>query len=616
MPGTVFCLMSSQKETEQKLNYLDKHDAGSLSLDEGSRIAVIGGGPAGSFFSYFVLQMTGRTGTNLSVDIYERRDYTTFGPVGCNMCGGVVNESLVQSLAVEGIELPQDVVQRGIDSFLFHSSKESVALYAPFRQMRIGTVYRGAGPKGATDIKSRSFDGYLLELAVSCGARVVRERVTDIVWDQGKPQVKMNDKLSEPYDLLVGAIGVNTPSLELFEKLGINYERPDTRKTSNLEFKLGSATISRQIGNSMHAFLLDLPKLDFAAIIPKGDYITVCLIGDKVNAEFVDSFIKNPTVSTYLSENGQPRTAACRCAPLASLGNARHPFGDRVVLIGDSGMARLNKDGIGSAYRVAKMAAATSLFRGVSSDDFRKGYWPICRSISADNRFGRLIFAVVGIIKKSPLLTRAVMRMAGDEQRKAGTQRRMSMVLWDMFTGSSPYRDVFLRCLHPAFLGRLISNIVISIGVRSMPAAEASRKQEDIMDDRSMGRDFRPGDVIVKEGEIGDSMYVILSGQAEVLHLNDGKEIKLAVLNKGDIFGEMAIFQKERRSATVRALNNMRVMTVDKKIFLKRVHEDPSFVFAILQKMSQRIRNLNAELSKLVSDNAAPPVEQTDQSET
>ncbi|MFC1995247.1 hypothetical protein ACFLVK_02440, partial [Chloroflexota bacterium] len=43
----------------------------------------------------------------------------------------------------------------------------------------------------------------------------------------------------------------------------------------------------------------------------------------------------------------------------------------------------------------------------------------------------------------------------------------------------------------------------------------------------------------------------------------------------------MAIFQKERRSATVRALTDVRVLTVDKRIFLRRVHEDPSFVFGI-----------------------------------
>ena len=94
-------------------------------------------------------------------------------------------------------------------------------------------------------------------------------------------------------------------------------------------------------------------------------------------------------------------------------------------------------------------------------------------------------------------------------------------------------------------------------------------------------------------------MYVIQSGQAEVIHSKEGQEVRLAVLSEGDIFGEMAIFQKELRSATVRALTDVRVLTVDKRIFLRRVHEDPSFVFPILQKMSQRIRVLNEEMVRM-----------------
>jgi hypothetical protein len=55
-------------------------------------------------------------GIELEVDLYEPRDFSSPGPAGCNMCGEVISESLVQLLAAEGIELPPTVVQRGIDS--------------------------------------------------------------------------------------------------------------------------------------------------------------------------------------------------------------------------------------------------------------------------------------------------------------------------------------------------------------------------------------------------------------------------------------------------------------------------------------------------------------------
>ena len=80
-----------------------------LRLRSGSRVAVIGGGPAGSFFSYFLLQLAARTGIRIDLDLYEPRDFATPGPRGCNMCGGIVSESLVQSLATEGIHLPVEV---------------------------------------------------------------------------------------------------------------------------------------------------------------------------------------------------------------------------------------------------------------------------------------------------------------------------------------------------------------------------------------------------------------------------------------------------------------------------------------------------------------------------
>ena len=569
-----------------------------LILVSGSRIGVIGGGPAGALFSYFLLQMAERIGVHLAVDIYESRDFSISGPAGCNMCGGVISESLIQSLSVEGINLPDDVVQRGIDSFVFHSAEETVTLNAPFHEMRIATVYRGAGPKGNKSPRWGSFDGYLLELASSKGATVIRKRVTDVSWNKGKPQIHVNIGEPRVYDLAVGAIGVKTQNPDFFEKLGIGYKKPRTRKTSNSEFELGSDFINTRLGNSMHAFILDIPNLDFAAIIPKGDYVTMCLIGDKINSEFVEAFVKTPVVSAYLSDQQDHGTGACRCAPQATLCDAIHPFGDRIVLLGDCGMARLNKDGIGSAYRVAKTAAVTALFRGISEKDFREGYEPLCQKINSDNRFGRIIFDFVEIIKKSPFLTRAVMRMARSERNKSSKQQRMSMVLWDMFTGSAPYREVFIRCLHPGFWSRLILCAFVDPG-SVKPTIAMDNLEEEIMDRSRLGKNYRAGEVIVRQGEKGDCMYVIQSGKVEVVQTGyNNKEIRLAVLSTGDVFGEMAIFQEEIRSATVRALSKVRVIVVDKRIFLKRVHEDPSFAFTLMQKMSHRIKESDAKLKE------------------
>ena len=119
------------------------------------------------------------------------------------------------------------------------------------------------------------------------------------------------------------------------------------------------------------------------------------------------------------------------------------------------------------------------------------------------------------------------------------------------------------------------------------------------METEGLGKNYRDGETIVRQGEAGDHMYVVQEGRVEVLQETEGRMVRLAVLDEGDIFGEMALFERQPRCATVRALGEVRVLTVDKKGFLRRVHEDPSLAFRMLQMMSRRIRELDAELVRL-----------------
>lgn len=117
-----------------------------------------------------------------------------------------------------------------------------------------------------------------------------------------------------------------------------------------------------------------------------------------------------------------------------------------------------------------------------------------------------------------------------------------------------------------------------------------------------LGKSYGDGEEIVRQGETGDCMYVIQTGQAEAIQGKEGKEVRLAVLREGDVFGEMALFERMPRSATVRALGEVRVLTIDKKTFLRQVHEDPSLAFRILQKLSYRIRELDTELVRIKTE--------------
>lgn len=117
----------------------------------------------------------------------------------------------------------------------------------------------------------------------------------------------------------------------------------------------------------------------------------------------------------------------------------------------------------------------------------------------------------------------------------------------------------------------------------------------------ALGKDYEGGEIIIHEGEEADCMYVIQEGEVEVVSVVDGKIVRLAVLGEGDFFGEMAIFDREVRTATVRTLGKARLLTVDRKTFLRRIQQDPSLAFRIVETMSRRIRQLDEEVVRLKS---------------
>lgn len=121
------------------------------------------------------------------------------------------------------------------------------------------------------------------------------------------------------------------------------------------------------------------------------------------------------------------------------------------------------------------------------------------------------------------------------------------------------------------------------------------------MNSGSLGRVYEDGEIIISQGEVGDSMFIVQQGQVEVFVEKNGKEVRLAVRGEGEFIGEMAIFEREVRSACVRALGQARLLTIDRKNLLRRINEDPSMAFRLIETMSQRIRELSDEVARLKS---------------
>ncbi len=124
------------------------------------------------------------------------------------------------------------------------------------------------------------------------------------------------------------------------------------------------------------------------------------------------------------------------------------------------------------------------------------------------------------------------------------------------------------------------------------------------MKEGELGKIYSDGEVIFQEGETGNVMYVIQSGNVKITKKIESGEVEIATLHHGEIFGEMALFDRMPRSASAVAVGDARVLSVDKKKLFSTISRDPTLMFKLLESMSQRIRKLDEELTKLKKKDA------------
>ena len=112
----------------------------------------------------------------------------------------------------------------------------------------------------------------------------------------------------------------------------------------------------------------------------------------------------------------------------------------------------------------------------------------------------------------------------------------------------------------------------------------------------TVSREFKTGDVIVREGELGVAFYVVASGNVEVVKgLGSGTEQVLATMDEGDFFGEMALFDNEVRSASVRAVSDVDCLVLTKWDFNAELTTSPTITHAMFRILARRIREANGD---------------------
>ncbi|MCP4543441.1 MAG: cyclic nucleotide-binding domain-containing protein [Chloroflexi bacterium] len=116
------------------------------------------------------------------------------------------------------------------------------------------------------------------------------------------------------------------------------------------------------------------------------------------------------------------------------------------------------------------------------------------------------------------------------------------------------------------------------------------------------GSVYERGAVIFRQGELGDTMYIIQAGAVQISHKEGGSETVLHILEKGDFFGEMALFQKEQRSATVTAIRQTRLLPLTHTSLLERMRQDPGVTLHLLKGLIFRIQRVDRRLKQMVEN--------------
>src|SRR5919206_109423 len=112
-------------------------------------------------------------------------------------------------------------------------------------------------------------------------------------------------------------------------------------------------------------------------------------------------------------------------------------------------------------------------------------------------------------------------------------------------------------------------------------------------------RRFAAGEVVFREGDDSDTCYVVSAGHARAIREHpDGRQITLATFGPGDIFGELAMFDDERRSATIEAAEDLGVLGILGRDMRRLMHRHPDIAVKLVVSLGRRLRAANERLAR------------------
>ncbi len=352
---------------------MEKH---SKPVRDGDTVCVVGGGPGGAACAIALKREAHKLGKDIRVVVMEHKrfhEYRTY-----NQCIGVLSPPLEDILKEHlGFGFPDELIFKEIKSYRIRSDLLSLDL-------------DGLDDGKSYAVSRSKFDAFMLEEARKVGAVIIHNRVTGLeisdedvlVYSEGE-----NCKAAA----VVGAFGMDEGTGSVFEK-ATPYRQPDYLSTIITHIYPGEEFL-KQIGPTIQAFMLSQKGLEFGAVTPKFDHLSINIAGRRVSSKIMLEFLRSEPVQRFLPPHKRRETPLNYFQGKFPIAPAEGLFGDRYVTIGDAaGLMRPFKGkGINSACLTGIYAARSITNHGVSREAFKNNFYEDCSELTRDLPYGRAV---------------------------------------------------------------------------------------------------------------------------------------------------------------------------------------------------------------------------------
>jgi flavin-dependent dehydrogenase len=372
--------------------------------------------------------MAGELARNIQLTIIEGKQFV--GEMHYNQCVGVLSPPLPHILWNRlGVKFPYELSRSEINQYIIHTGREQITL----------------NDKDEPSIALRrvQYDAYMLEAVKTRGITVLPARAVDLEFHDDRAVVYTDNAPIEA-DVIVGAFGMDEGSSAMFNRL-TSYRPP--KALSSIVTKYHPSPEDMQaFGPCIHAFLPDIPRIEFGGVTNKGNHLTINIAGTGVDADLMKKFLTLPEVLKVLpnceGEDGFNTVDLQFYKGRIPRSLAKGYYGDRYVLVGDAaGLVRAFKGkGVTFGAITGIRAAETILQHGISEQAFYEHYCSANKELIQDLPYGQVMRYFTIFLAQNHLLDPVL--------RAAKQKPLLQSALYDAVSAHAPFRHVIQQSLH------------------------------------------------------------------------------------------------------------------------------------------------------------------------